>query len=80
MIVRLAVWFVLPLPVVEAVTVTVLFTSVVFGGLAAWPPHEVGPIAKARRVMMPKKRKPPMADLRRGAIPKITPKRGTISA
>jgi hypothetical protein len=81
MIVRAAVWFEAPLPVLEAVTVTTLFISVAFGeGLAAWLPHEVNPIAKAREAMMPKTPKPPTGDFRRGRMLKIIPKRGTSNA
>jgi hypothetical protein len=67
-IVKLVAWSIAPLPLVEAVTITMLFTSVVFGGegLAAWPPHEVSPVAKAKRTMTPKTRTLPMANLHRG--------------
>jgi len=67
-IVKLVAWSIAPLPLVEAVTITMLFTSVVFGGegLAAWPPHEVSPVAKAKRTTTPKTRKLPMANLHGG--------------
>jgi len=83
-IVRVAVWLIAPVPLVEAVTVTVLAPGGV-PGLPGFPPllllpHDGRLAASARRANMPKRRELRRADFLRAAMRKIIPRQGSSSA
>ena len=83
-IVRVALWLIVPVPLVEGVRVTVLVPAGV-PGLPGFPsllllPHEVRPAANTRRANKPKTSKPRCACFRRAAMLKTIPRHGTRKA
>ena len=82
-ILRVAVWLIAPVPLVEAVRVIVLVPA----GVPEMPefpplllPHDVSPAANATSANMPRKREPRSTGVRRAAKLKIIPKQGSRSA